>query len=144
MLREGRGNGNKGIGEGSMYRRGGSGHDSDRADGDGILWDKGSFMCCVNGSGIFLIELPDPVISVDVGQGLPAIMYFRESFPPNQVLELMMPFPCTRDGFYFPFRWLAIDKVRDGPLVLVAIYEGFFVRGEEGSMEDIVDLPQGG
>jgi hypothetical protein len=72
----------------------------------------------MDGGWVFAIELLDELVSIDVGERFPAVMCFRESLPPDQVLELLASFPCTQDLFYFPFG-LAVHKVRSGFLVLL-------------------------
>ena len=43
-------------------------------------------------------------VGIDVGQGFPAVMCFGEPFPPDKVLELIVPSPCAQNLFHFPFR----------------------------------------
>jgi hypothetical protein len=83
-------------------------------DGGGFISD-GAY-----GLGVCVVKFFDKLIGVDVGQGFPTVMRFREPFPSDQVLELVTLFSCTHDLFNFPFR-LAIDKVWDGFLIFVTI-----------------------
>jgi hypothetical protein len=78
------------------------------------------------GLGVCVVKFFDKLVGIDVGQGFPAVMRFRESFPPDQVLELVMLLSCAQDLFNFPFR-LAVDKIWDGFLIFVTIQGSFFV-----------------
>ena len=76
----------------------------------GLVWVVGVFM----GSGgaasswILLMEVFYQGVSVDVGQGFPAVMCLREPFPSDKVLELIAPSSYAQDLFHFPFR-LAVN-----------------------------------
>ena len=43
-----------------------------------------------DGFGVLLIELLDKFFRVYIGCRFPAVMCFGESFPPDQVLDLML------------------------------------------------------
>jgi hypothetical protein len=112
--------------EGRGDSRGRSGH-LDTSDGDRVGRNGGGFISVqAYSSGVCMIKFFDKLVGIDVGQGLPTVMRFRESFPPDQVLELVMLLSCTQDLFNFPFR-LAINKVWDGFLIFVTIQGSFFV-----------------
>jgi hypothetical protein len=99
----------------------------DTSDGDRMGGNRGGFISdSANSLRVCVVEFFDKLISVDVGQGFPTVMRFGESFPPDQVLELVMLFSCAQDLFNFPFR-LAVDKIWDGFLIFVTIQGSFFV-----------------
>jgi hypothetical protein len=100
------------------------------------------FIGCADGERVIVVKLLNKLVSIDVRKGLPAVVSFRETFPPDQVLELLASLSCAQDLFDFPFR-LSIHKVRSGFLVVVPICGGLFIGCEKGSVEDIMDLPGG-
>ena len=70
--------------------------------------------------GVSFIELLDEFVSVHVGCWFPAIVSFREPFPPDQILDLMPVLPDTEYLFDLPFG-LPIDKLWDGFLISTSI-----------------------
>ena len=50
------------------------------------------FICGSDGRGILSIKFLYKLIGSDVGEGFPTVMCFGESFPPDQVLELIAVF----------------------------------------------------
>jgi hypothetical protein len=50
------------------------------------------FIRSSDGCGILPIKFLDELIGHDVGKGFPAVMCFGESFPSDQVLELIAAF----------------------------------------------------
>jgi hypothetical protein len=76
--------------------------------------------------GVGVVKFFDKLVGIDVGQGFPTVMRFGESFPPDQVLELVTLLSCIQDLFNFPFR-LAVDKVWGRFLIFVTIQGSFFV-----------------
>ena len=90
---EGEGRGGRSAGhDGSPYC------DRDRKRRGGVFIGQGA-----RGTRIFLMEFLDQLVGVDVGQGLPAVMCFREAFPPDQVLELAAVASCAQNSGDFPF-----------------------------------------
>jgi hypothetical protein len=91
------------------------------SDGDRVGSTGGGFISGrTYGLGVYVVKFFDKLVSIDVGQGFPTVMRFRESFPPDQVLELVTPLSCTQDLFDFPFR-LAVNKFWGGFLIFVTI-----------------------
>ena len=66
------------------------------------------FICGSDGRGILAIKFLDKFISGNVGKGFPTVMCFGESFPPDQVLELIAAFSGAQDFFNLSF-WLSVD-----------------------------------
>jgi len=62
------------------------------------------------------------------------------AFPSDQVLLLSAIGPMSDDLFDFPF-WFAINKVWQGFQEVQAVLLCFIVGGQEGCVEDVVDLP---
>jgi hypothetical protein len=57
---------------------------------------------------------------------------------------LLLPAPegtSFNDLFDFPLRSV-VDNIRRGLEIVWAMFGRFMVRGEEGSMEDVMDLPR--
>jgi hypothetical protein len=99
----------------------------DTSDGDRVGRNGGGFISdSAYSLGVCVVKFFDKLVGVDVGQGFPTVMRFRESFPPDQVLELVTSLSCAQDLFNFPF-WLAINKLWDGFLIFVTIQGSFFV-----------------
>jgi hypothetical protein len=97
------------------------------SDGNRVGRNGGGFISVgAYSSGVCVIKFFDKLVGIDVGQGFPTVMHFGESFPSDQVLELVMSLPYTQDLFNFPFR-LAVDKVWDRFLIFVTIQGSFFV-----------------
>jgi hypothetical protein len=97
------------------------------SDGDRVGRNGGGF---IDGGayslGVCVIKFFDKLVGMDVGQGFPTVMHFGESFPPDQVLELVTLLFRAQDLFNFPFR-LAVNKVWDRFLIFVTIQGSFFV-----------------
>ena len=53
------------------------------------------FICGSDGRGILLIKFLNELIGSDVGEGFPTVMHLGESFPPDQVLELIAVLSST-------------------------------------------------
>ena len=85
------------------------------ADCDGGMWGEVSYS-----SGMSFIEFCEELIGVDIRRGFPAVMCFREAFPPDKILQLLPIASGLEYLLHFPF-WLSIDKVWSGFLVFVAI-----------------------
>jgi hypothetical protein len=99
----------------------------DTSDGNRVGRNGGGFISGgVYSLGVCVIKFFDKLVGIDVGQGFPTVMHFGESFPPDQVLELVTLLSCAQDLFNFPFR-LAVDKIWDGFLIFVTIQGSFFV-----------------
>jgi hypothetical protein len=64
------------------------------ADDDRSLWEV-AFKCCVDCNRVFSMKLLDKVVGIDMGQGFPTVMCLGKALPPNQVLQLVAPSPCT-------------------------------------------------
>jgi hypothetical protein len=74
-------------------------------DGDGVLPEVAiCFIGGADGKRVGLVVSFNEEVSVEVGQGFPAVMCFGETFPPDQVLELVASLPCAQDLLDFPFR----------------------------------------
>jgi hypothetical protein len=77
-------------------------------------------MISADGCWMSFIEFFDQIFCVDILSWFPAIMRFRESFPPDKVLELIHSLSYSQDSFYFPFG-LSVDKLWGGFLILFPI-----------------------
>jgi hypothetical protein len=119
----------------------GGGH-CDASDGGGGCghWGVGYKFHSIYGARVLPTEVFYQLFSIDMAEGFPAVMCFREPFPSNQILQLVTPPSCAQNLLHFPFR-LAVDKVRGWFLKVGTVGCGFVVRGEKGSVEYIVNLP---
>jgi hypothetical protein len=91
---------------------------------------------------VIVVKFLNKLVGIDVGEGFPAVVSFREPFPPDQVLELLASLSCTQDLFNFPF-WLSVYKVRSGFLVMVSVCGSLFIGHKEGAVKDVMDSPGG-
>jgi hypothetical protein len=139
----GRRSGDRGSGSGvcaGVFR---GGH-CDALDGDGkcgychIVYN----FCSFCGARVLPMKAGYQLFGINVVEGFPTVMCFREPFPSNQILQLVMPSSCAQNLFYFPFG-LAIDKVRGWFLKVRAMDSGFVIGGEKGSVEYVMNLPLG-
>ena len=71
-------------------------------------------------------------------------MRWGVALPSHEVL-LLLPTakrPLLENAFDFPF-WFSFQNIRRWFDKIWAVLIGFFVRCEEGSMEDVMDFPGG-
>ena len=75
-------------------------------------------------------------------RSLPSVMRVGVPCPPDSVLESSGPSELSSpyDLLHFPL-WFAFDDVWGGVVVVWSVLLHLLIRGEECSMEDVVDLP---
>jgi hypothetical protein len=72
----------------------------------------------------------------------PCVVCIRISFPLDKILELSFTSKVTviNDGLDFIF-FCVFDKVRRWPYVVVPVFHGFAIRGQEGCVEYVMNGP---